>query len=40
VTFVTTAKTDAEAMSLLRELGIPFVRRDEQQPDVSGVPAL
>jgi large subunit ribosomal protein L5 len=40
VTFVTTAKTDAESMSLLRELGMPFVRRDEMQPDVSGVPAL
>jgi large subunit ribosomal protein L5 len=34
VTFVTTAKTDEEALALLREMGMPFVRRDnqEQQP--------
>lgn len=28
VTFVTTAKTDEEAYALLKELGMPFVRRD------------
>jgi large subunit ribosomal protein L5 len=31
VTFVTTAKTDEEAYWLLRELGMPFVRREEEQ---------
>ena len=30
VTFVTTAKTDEEAYWLLRELGMPFVRREEE----------
>jgi large subunit ribosomal protein L5 len=30
VTFVTTAKTDEEAFWLLKELGMPFVRREEQ----------
>jgi large subunit ribosomal protein L5 len=34
VTFVTSAKTDAEARALLRELGMPFVRREERE-DVS-----
>ena len=29
VSFVTTAKTDEEALALLRALGMPFVRRDE-----------
>lgn len=29
VTFVTTAATDAEALALLRALGMPFVRREE-----------
>jgi large subunit ribosomal protein L5 len=29
VTFVTTAETDEEALALLRALGMPFVRRDE-----------
>jgi large subunit ribosomal protein L5 len=29
VTFVTTAKTDAEAYELLKELGMPFVKRQE-----------
>ena len=29
VTFVTTAKTDEEAMALLKELGMPFIRRGE-----------
>ena len=28
VTFVTTAKTDEEALALLKALGMPFVRRD------------
>lgn len=32
VTFVTTAETDEEAYWLLRELGMPFVRREELQP--------
>lgn len=31
VTFVTTARTDEEAHALLQELGMPFVRRDEQE---------
>jgi large subunit ribosomal protein L5 len=31
VTFVTTAQTDEEAYWLLRELGMPFVRREEEQ---------
>lgn len=35
VTFVTTAKTDAEAFALLKGLGMPFVRR-ENQPAVAG----
>jgi large subunit ribosomal protein L5 len=30
VTFVTTAKTDEEAYWLLKEFGMPFVRREEQ----------
>lgn len=30
VSFVTTAKTDEEALALLKALGMPFVRRDEQ----------
>ena len=29
VSFVTTAETDEEAYALLKELGMPFVRRDE-----------
>ena len=29
ISFVTTAKTDAEAHALLKELGMPFVRREE-----------
>ena len=32
VTFVTTADTDEEAYALLKELGMPFVRREEAQP--------
>ncbi|MBO6576466.1 MAG: 50S ribosomal protein L5 [Rhodothermales bacterium] len=30
VTFVTTAKTDEEAHALLKELGMPFVRRQQE----------
>lgn len=30
VTFVTTAETDEEAYALLKELGMPFVRREER----------
>ncbi|MBN8588929.1 MAG: 50S ribosomal protein L5 [Rhodothermia bacterium] len=30
ISFVTTAKTDAEAYALLKEMGIPFVRRDQK----------
>lgn len=33
VTLVTTARTDEEALALLRALGMPFVRRDEAQPE-------
>jgi large subunit ribosomal protein L5 len=29
ITFVTTADTDEEAYALLKELGMPFVRREE-----------
>ncbi len=32
VTFVTTAETDEEAYALLKEMGMPFVRREEPQP--------
>lgn len=32
ITFVTTAKTDEEAHALLRELGMPFVRRESAEP--------
>ena len=28
LTFVTTAKTDEEALELLKQLGMPFVKRD------------
>ena len=31
VAFVTTANTDEEAYALLKELGMPFVRREERQ---------
>lgn len=31
VTFVTTAKTDEEALALLREMGMPFVRRETEE---------
>jgi large subunit ribosomal protein L5 len=30
VTFVTTARTDAESYALLKALGMPFVRRESQ----------
>lgn len=29
ISFVTTAKTDAEALALLRAMGMPFIRRDK-----------
>jgi large subunit ribosomal protein L5 len=32
ITFVTSARTDEEAMALLRALGMPFVRREEAGP--------
>lgn len=32
LTFVTTAETDEEAYALLKALGMPFVRREEQEP--------
>jgi large subunit ribosomal protein L5 len=32
VTVVTTARTDEEAYALLRELGMPFVRREQEAP--------
>jgi large subunit ribosomal protein L5 len=35
VTFVTTAKTDLEAYELLKELGIPFVKREEVVPSTT-----
>lgn len=31
VTFVTTAETDEEAYALLKEMGMPFVRREEEE---------
>jgi large subunit ribosomal protein L5 len=36
VTFVTTASTDEEGRYLLRQLGMPFERRDEQRVAVAG----
>jgi large subunit ribosomal protein L5 len=36
VTFVTTAKNDVEAYELLKELGMPFIKRQEiVQPEVQ-----
>jgi len=35
VTFVTTAMTDLEAYELLKELGIPFVKREEVVPSTT-----
>jgi len=32
ITFVTSAETDEEAYALLKALGMPFVRREEEQP--------
>jgi large subunit ribosomal protein L5 len=32
ITFVTTAKSDEEGLALLRSLGMPFVRREEETP--------
>ncbi|MEO6758704.1 MAG: 50S ribosomal protein L5 [Saprospiraceae bacterium] len=31
ITFVTSAQTDAEAYSLLKEMGMPFVKKQQQQ---------
>ncbi|MEM1094806.1 MAG: 50S ribosomal protein L5, partial [Bacteroidota bacterium] len=31
VTFVTTAETDEEALALLKEMGMPFVRREKKE---------
>jgi large subunit ribosomal protein L5 len=33
VTFVTTAETDEEALALLKGLGMPFVRREKNEPE-------
>ncbi|NBC19296.1 MAG: 50S ribosomal protein L5 [Bacteroidetes bacterium] len=35
VTFVTTAETDEEAYALLKELGMPFVRRGDEEPQAA-----
>ena len=35
ITFVTTAKTDMEAMELLRQFGVPFVKREQPVAKVS-----
>lgn len=35
VTFVTSAETDEEAYALLKELGMPFVRREEKKADAA-----
>jgi large subunit ribosomal protein L5 len=35
VTFVTTAKTDEEAYELLKQLGMPFVRRAEDETEAK-----
>jgi len=35
VTFVTTAETDEEAYALLKELGMPFVRRGDEAPQAA-----
>ena len=32
ISFVTTANTDAEGLSLLKHLGMPFVRREQEAP--------
>jgi large subunit ribosomal protein L5 len=35
ITFVTTAETDEEAYALLKELGLPFVRREDEEPQAA-----
>ena len=35
VTFVTTAETDEEAYALLKELGMPFIRREEATAEAA-----
>ncbi|GAB5521977.1 MAG: 50S ribosomal protein L5 [Rhodothermales bacterium] len=35
VTFVTTAETDEEAFALLKEMGMPFVRREKKEDAVE-----
>lgn len=35
LTFVTTAETDEEAYALLKGLGMPFVRREEEEPSAA-----
>jgi large subunit ribosomal protein L5 len=35
VTFVTTAETDEEAYALLKQLGMPFVRRGDEEPQAA-----
>ncbi|GIV57401.1 MAG: 50S ribosomal protein L5 [Bacteroidetes bacterium] len=35
ITFVTTAETDEEAYALLKELGMPFVRREQQEAQAA-----
>jgi large subunit ribosomal protein L5 len=37
VTFVTTAETDEEAYTLLKGLGMPFVRRGDEEEDAAAV---
>jgi large subunit ribosomal protein L5 len=32
ISFVTTANTDAEGLALLKHLGMPFVRREQEAP--------
>jgi large subunit ribosomal protein L5 len=39
ITFVTTAKTDEEAYGLLKELGIPFRKREAAEAPAAGEPA-
>ncbi len=34
ITFVTSANTDEEALALLKELGMPFVRRETEEVEV------
>ena len=37
LTFVTSAETDEESYALLKGLGMPFVRRGEEEPEPVGV---